>query len=151
MSVSERALSISSATAKTGIFERTLSTCVRSTGAHLTTDDTRISIDLLNVAFGAHPDKSPDRRTAIAVYKQLRILYPTRTFRLICIDVPPAELIACRHAVIGALMHPARTVLDDSIACALWFAARGCGRLLDGEEVHIVQKRCAHNTFAGDK
>ncbi len=29
--------------------------------------------------------------------------------------------------MLADLLHPAKTVLDDSIGCALWFAARGSG------------------------
>ena len=35
-----------------------------------------------------------------------------------------------RKSRIAALIHPASTVLDDSIGCAQWFAARGEGNLI---------------------
>ena len=34
-----------------------------------------------------------------------------------------------RNSTIRHLVHPLRTVLDDSIGCALWFASRGRGLL----------------------
>lgn len=39
------------------------------------------------------------------------------------------ELLEMRKSKIAALIHPASTVLDDSIGCAQWFAARGQGIL----------------------
>lgn len=47
-----------------------------------------------------------------------------------------------RDAVIKHLVYPYRTVLDDSIGCALWFASRGRGRLfpnLDDNDVYTSQ------------
>lgn len=37
------------------------------------------------------------------------------------------ELKKERAEVIGDLIHPLNTVLDDSLGCALWFASRGVG------------------------
>ena len=37
------------------------------------------------------------------------------------------ELIETRASKIASLIDPASTVLDDSIGCAQWFAARGEG------------------------
>lgn len=39
------------------------------------------------------------------------------------------ELADIRTQVITELIHPLNSVLDDSIGCALWFAARGKGCL----------------------
>lgn len=39
-----------------------------------------------------------------------------------------------RSIRIAALVHPASTVLDDSIGCAQWFAARGEGHLLEADD-----------------
>ncbi len=39
------------------------------------------------------------------------------------------ELVEIRKSRIAALIHPASTVLDDSIGCAQWFATRGQGVL----------------------
>lgn len=39
------------------------------------------------------------------------------------------ELLSCRKNTITHLIHPLKSVLDDSIGCALWFAARGRGTL----------------------
>jgi len=45
--------------------------------------------------------------------------------------VPVEELIEMRASNIAALIDPASTVLDDSIGCAQWFAARGVGTITD--------------------
>jgi hypothetical protein len=37
----------------------------------------------------------------------------------------------CRHERVRHLIYPSNSVLDDSIGCAVWFAARGKG-LLNG-------------------
>ena len=44
-------------------------------------------------------------------------------------DVTAAELSRWRWARVRHLISPLRTVLDDSIGCAVWFAARGAGAL----------------------
>ena len=45
------------------------------------------------------------------------------------VDVTKEELQCAREAVVKDLLSPLQTVLDDSIGCAVWFAARGRGRL----------------------
>ena len=39
------------------------------------------------------------------------------------------DLFRCRQEHIQELVYPLQTVLDDSIGCAVWFAARGKGLL----------------------
>lgn len=41
------------------------------------------------------------------------------------IDVTKDELITMREKRVKKLLYPLESVLDDSIGCALWFAARG--------------------------
>ena len=43
------------------------------------------------------------------------------------VNVSVEELIKMRASNIASLICPASTVLDDSIGCAQWFAARGEG------------------------
>lgn len=40
-------------------------------------------------------------------------------------------------------MYPLETVLDDSIGCAVWFAARGEGVLGNGEDAGKAYKSSA--------
>ena len=61
---------------------------------------------------------------------ELRALNPERHFNLILIDVTKDELILERSSRVKNLLYPLETVLDDSIGCAVWFAARGKGRRL---------------------
>lgn len=98
-------------------------------------------IDLINVAFEnrrrqgyseARAFDVPDRRTALAGAAELRRVAPGRDWRLIGVNVTAGELDA-RREHIRRLIRPLRTELDDSIGCALWFAASGRGYLLDVE------------------
>ena len=41
------------------------------------------------------------------------------------------------------LLYPLETVLDDSIGCAIWFAARGCGILGNTEQIGKPYKSTA--------
>ncbi|KAL8950692.1 MAG: hypothetical protein Q9222_003278 [Ikaeria aurantiellina] len=97
-------------------------------------------IDLLNVAFenprvlrAADPDKTsaaycecPDRQTGLSSFAELQRVCPQRTWRFVSIDVPYAETLAERPKI-TSLMYPHNTEMDLSIACALYFAARGKG------------------------
>lgn len=42
-------------------------------------------------------------------------------------------ILFCRSEHIRHLVYPLETVLDDSIGCAVWFAARGEGILGNGD------------------
>uniref|UniRef100_A0A8C4TTN7 Asparagine synthetase domain-containing protein 1 n=1 Tax=Erpetoichthys calabaricus TaxID=27687 RepID=A0A8C4TTN7_ERPCA len=110
-------------------------------------------IDLLNVAFQiplASPRSSketkrveeaddsagsrvgfevPDRITGRAGMQELLAMNPSRTWNFVEIDVAPEELRSTREKHICHLVYPLETVLDDSIGCALWFAARGRGTI----------------------
>lgn len=102
-------------------------------------------IDLLNVAFenprvieaaskrcsvGSCAQSSyemcPDRVTGRTSHLELERLCPGRTWRFVSIDIPYTELMDHRGQII-MLMHPHSTEMDFSIACALFFAARGKG------------------------
>ena len=91
---------------------------------------------LCNVAFGSvsnggtatcRPDYNvPDRLLALSSVRELN---QRRRWHLILVNVEPAEAARAREEHFRHLVYPLRTVLDDSIGCALWFAARGKGLL----------------------
>ncbi|KAK0726656.1 asparagine synthase-domain-containing protein [Apiosordaria backusii] len=100
-------------------------------------------IDLLNVGFenprvvaqlkkdakGKEVDfyeACPDRITGRKSFAELRSVCPGRVFRFVAVNVPYSETQAHRQQVIS-LIHPHNTEMDLSIACALYFAARGQG------------------------
>lgn len=101
-------------------------------------------IDLLNVAFEhqVHMIDSqsktkkwfksfdaPDRLSAKLGLDELRAVFPDRKWNLVEIDVGKEELQLERANHIRKLIYPLETVLDDSLGCALWFAARGRGNV----------------------
>ncbi|KAL4861824.1 hypothetical protein BDV12DRAFT_179745 [Aspergillus spectabilis] len=108
------------------------------------------TIDLLNVGFenprvvaaaanGSEPTSSvyencPDRITGRAAFAELQRICPTRNWRFIAIDVAYAVTLAHRDTV-KRLMRPHNTEMDLSIACALYFAARGQGTALDSQSL----------------
>ncbi|XP_029188913.2 asparagine synthetase domain-containing protein 1-like isoform X3 [Acropora millepora] len=71
----------------------------------------------------------PDRLTGISGLEELQRQNPTRQWNFIEVDVTVEELQEMRSSRISHLVSPLKTVLDDSIGCALWFAARGRGHL----------------------
>ncbi|CDS05555.1 hypothetical protein LRAMOSA08083 [Lichtheimia ramosa] len=103
-------------------------------------------IDLLNVAFenprsqNAKKNKqsnpscqqstydTPDRITGREGVKELRLISPKRQWNFVEINVPYNEAMAHRQEIIDR-MFPLDTVMDLSIAMALWFAARGKGEI----------------------
>jgi asparagine synthetase B (glutamine-hydrolysing) len=101
-------------------------------------------IDLLNVAFQnprihkasdtdaeafeAALESCPDRITGRASYAELCQVCPGRQWRFVAINVPYTETVEHQERVI-TLMHPHNTEMDLSIACALYFAARGKGTM----------------------
>ncbi|TBU35062.1 asparagine synthase-domain-containing protein [Dichomitus squalens] len=70
----------------------------------------------------------PDRLTGLQEVEELRRLCPKRTWNFLEINVPYEESQNARAAV-EALMFPSRTVMDLSLAIALYFAARGVGQI----------------------
>lgn len=73
------------------------------------------------------PFDVPDRITGKAGLKELQHLNPERRWNFVEINVTQEELQVMRQERICHLVHPLDTVLDDSIGCAVWFAARGTG------------------------
>lgn len=83
-------------------------------------------LDLINVAF-QQPDGQydvPDRVTALQAFEEIQSIYPSVSLNLVLVNVTKAELQEKREDCIRDLLHPLDTVLDDSIGCAIWFAAR---------------------------
>lgn len=81
------------------------------------------------------PFDVPDRITGRAGLQELRRLNGEREWNFVEIDVAQEELQKMRGERVSQLVHPLETVLDDSIGCAVWFAARGEGAVVgeDGE------------------
>uniref|UniRef100_A0A023F173 Putative asparagine synthase n=1 Tax=Triatoma infestans TaxID=30076 RepID=A0A023F173_TRIIF len=95
------------------------------------------SIDLYNVAFERYGTKSdgflvPDRKNGYESLKELSLLYPQRKWNFVEINVSQEELGELRSQHIADLIYPLKSILDDSLGCALWFAARGKG-VLNGQ------------------
>ncbi|KAI1884868.1 hypothetical protein AGOR_G00214300 [Albula goreensis] len=76
----------------------------------------------------------PDRITGRASLKELQALNPNRRWNFVEINVTREELQETRQRRISHLIFPLETVLDDSIGCAVWFAARGTGTVMEGKE-----------------
>ncbi|KDQ63848.1 hypothetical protein JAAARDRAFT_203227 [Jaapia argillacea MUCL 33604] len=72
----------------------------------------------------------PDRVTGLKEVQELRCLCPGRTWNFVEVDVPYQEYQEARPSV-EALMFPGRTVMDLSLAMALYFASRGVGTVRD--------------------
>ncbi|XP_056635530.1 asparagine synthetase domain-containing protein CG17486 isoform X1 [Diorhabda sublineata] len=83
-------------------------------------------IDLFNVAFDAiNGFKTPDRLTGLETLQELKQLCPNRQWRFKELNISKKKLDEKRDECIADLIHPLKTVLDDSLGCALWFASRG--------------------------
>jgi len=90
------------------------------------------TIDLINVAFQQSDgtfDQVPDRITGQVAFQEIRNMFPdnSRNLRFVSVDVTKEELVCERQKRVKSLLFPLQTVLDDSIGCAVWFAARGRG------------------------
>ncbi|XP_053184679.1 asparagine synthetase domain-containing protein 1 [Scomber japonicus] len=81
-----------------------------------------------------NPFDVPDRITGKAGLKELRDLNPDRKWNFVEVNVTQEELQKMRRERVCHLVHPLETVLDDSIGCAVWFAARGTGVITKEEE-----------------
>ncbi|KAI8448664.1 asparagine synthase [Phakopsora pachyrhizi] len=66
----------------------------------------------------------PDRQTGERLWRELSKLTPGRDWRFVRVDVQMAEYLEHKEKIIK-LMRPNLTVMDLSIAAALYFAARG--------------------------
>eukprot|EP00965_Chrysotila_dentata_P027621 918099-Pleurochrysis_carterae.AAC.1 len=72
--------------------------------------------------------QAPDRLTGIRGFAELAALHPERHFRFVEVDITLCELRDARARLLEVLA-PARTVMDFNIGAAIWFGARGKGRL----------------------
>ncbi|KAF9409399.1 hypothetical protein HW555_011223 [Spodoptera exigua] len=86
------------------------------------------SIDLINVAFKKDEKSTfevPDRLTGKQSLQELRKLCPSRDWNFREINVTKEEQEKYQEEIIGDLVYPRETILDESLGTALWFAARG--------------------------
>ncbi|TEB39164.1 hypothetical protein FA13DRAFT_1725127 [Coprinellus micaceus] len=70
----------------------------------------------------------PDRVTGLQELEELRKLCPGRAWNFVEVNVPYDECQSLKQKV-EDLMLPSRTVMDLSLALALYFAARGKGQI----------------------
>lgn len=89
-------------------------------------------VDLINVAFDRTENGAnynvPDRLTGESSFDELKSVCPNRHWEFQKVDVPFGELEKEQRESIADLVHPRRTILDESLGSALWFASRGkCG------------------------
>ncbi|PYH42091.1 asparagine synthetase domain-containing protein [Aspergillus saccharolyticus JOP 1030-1] len=121
------------------------------------------TIDLLNVAFenprvaaaaakqgeatGSVYESCPDRMTGRAAFAELQRVCPGRNWRFVAIDIPYVETLAHRDTV-KRLMRPHNTEMDLSIACALYFAARGQGQAYDSQRQEDNHELTPYTTSA---
>lgn len=116
------------------------------------------AVDLINVAFEKSVQKNhrkpsdeekwnvPDRQTGLQALQELN---PERQWNFIMVNVSIAELQRQRSEHIRHLVYPLETVLDDSIGCAVWFAARGQGILGNGDHAGETYKSSAKVILCG--
>lgn len=95
----------------------------------------------------------PDRITGRAGVQELKNLSPNRQWNFIEINVTQEELQEMRQKRIRHLVHPLDTVLDDSLGCAVWFAARGTGIINEGveEELYISEAKVILTGIGADE
>ncbi|XP_058808676.1 asparagine synthetase domain-containing protein 1 [Phymastichus coffea] len=96
---------------------------------HVPVDET---IDLINVAFEKKNNANyevPDRKTGRQTFNELLKICSNRKFNLIEVNVSQEELQRKRSTKISDLVYPHATILDDSLACAVWFASRAKGKI----------------------
>lgn len=101
-----------------------------------------VVIDLYNVAFEGNEAVSymvPDRLTGLRSYQDLCRMHPERKFNFVSVNVTKKAYFENREHVID-LMKPRNTILDLSIASAIWFAASGSGSLLSSEDQTYTSK-----------
>ncbi|XP_050670526.1 asparagine synthetase domain-containing protein CG17486 isoform X2 [Leptidea sinapis] len=86
------------------------------------------SIDLINVAFKKKCDVTfdvPDRLTGKQSYEELKQICNQRKWIFREINVLKEDLVKYQSSRIADLIYPRKTVLDESLGCALWYAAQG--------------------------
>uniref|UniRef100_A0A8C1HAL0 Asparagine synthetase domain-containing protein 1 n=1 Tax=Cyprinus carpio carpio TaxID=630221 RepID=A0A8C1HAL0_CYPCA len=94
----------------------------------------------------------PDRITGRAGLQELKNLSPKRQWNFIEINIAQEELKEMRQKRICHLVHPLDTVLDDSLGCAVWFAARGTGVINKGvEELYTSEAKVVLTGIGADE
>lgn len=83
------------------------------------------------------PFDVPDRISGKAGLKELQDLNPDRRWNFVEVNVTHEELQKMRRERVCHLVHPLDTVLDDSIGCSVWFAARGTGFITEDNDQKI--------------
>lgn len=122
-----------------------------------------VPIELINVAGGHAPWEAPDRIAAFHAMSELLQLSsldasdakdgaapasPRREWRLVLVEIPErAELEEGEPpAVLSHVFHlvrPRRTVMDLDIGLALWFGAKGVGRMQKMlQQPHQAEESC---------
>ncbi|KAK0543210.1 hypothetical protein OC861_006492 [Tilletia horrida] len=124
-------------------------------------------IDLLNVALEnprsiqaatraaggskqVDPYSVPDRQTGIATYDELRAMAPNRKWNFVQVNVPYAEYCEAKEEI-RSTMYPSNSVMDLSIAAALYFAARGSGKLLSNDKTYETSARILLSGLGADE
>ncbi|KZT36613.1 hypothetical protein SISSUDRAFT_1024067 [Sistotremastrum suecicum HHB10207 ss-3] len=78
------------------------------------------------------PYAVPDRESGLEELDELRTLCPGRIWNFVEVNVDFEEAKSAQKKVLS-LMYPRQTVMDLSLALALYFASRGKGRVLNPE------------------
>ncbi|CAG7786509.1 unnamed protein product [Allacma fusca] len=112
------------------------------------------SLDLINVAFATDNNsnfKVPDRQTGLESFKVLKEIFQPRgiTLNFVEANVTKSEVQEVREDIVVDLVSPLRSVLDDSIGCCLWFAARGKGNIQNENEISQSYTSPARIIFVG--
>ncbi|CAB0041664.1 unnamed protein product [Trichogramma brassicae] len=101
--------------------------------------DSNETIDLINVAFERKNITNyevPDRITGRQTYNELLQICPGRKFNFVDVNITEQELEKYRSTRIANLVNPHSTILDDSLACAVWFSSRGKGVLYPSKQAY---------------
>ncbi|KAE8215933.1 hypothetical protein CF327_g823 [Tilletia walkeri] len=96
------------------------------------------------------PYDVPDRQTGVATYRELCALAPGRKWNFVRVDVPYVDYCEAKEEI-RATMYPSNSVMDLSIAAALYFAARGRGLLLDTLEPYETSARILLSGLGADE
>ncbi|KAJ8305594.1 hypothetical protein KUTeg_016139 [Tegillarca granosa] len=108
--------------------------------------DSAVITALVDSCDGQQRWNVPDRQTG---YTALSELNPKRKWNFILVNVTLEELKKVRSDHVRHLVYPLDTVLDDSIGCAVWFAARGEGILGNGDHIGQPYKSRAKVILCG--
>ncbi|XP_034254834.1 asparagine synthetase domain-containing protein 1 [Thrips palmi] len=128
-------------------FEKKVSSNNKPHGKKKPTDEEYVN----TLSFGDDLYNVPDRISGRKTLKELQNLCPERKWNFIEINIPIAELQEERSSSIGHLIHPLKTVLDDSLGCALWFAARGQGKIYESNEIYRSPARVVITGMGADE